>query len=142
MSVTFSVKTVPITSTRSKTGDVRAGPSSTSGVPRDTGPLGEDAESRGAEVNTEIHTEGLRESAEMPGLTRADLRRLEGKDPVGATLAFVVSSLSPSTPTPGVQVANAEVKAWRRAARKGKGKDAALATMFGGTWGEKTFKML
>ena len=48
MSVTFSDKTVPITSSRSKTDDVRARPSSTSGVPRDTGPLGEHAESRGA----------------------------------------------------------------------------------------------
>ena len=68
----------------------------------------------------------------MRGLTRANLRRLEGKDPVAAALASVVSSLPPSETTRilGVEVANAKVKAWRRAAMKRKGKDAALGTMF------------
>ena len=71
----------------------------------------------------------------MLGSTRATLRRLEGKDPVAAALAFIMSSMTPSeaTPTPGVQVANAKVKAWRRAARKEKGKDAPLGAMFGST---------
>ena len=115
MFVTLSAKTVPITSTRSKTDDVRVGPSSTSGVPRDTGPLPEHAESRGAEEFTEIYTEGARPSAsaEAPGLTRANLRRLEGKDPVAAALASIVSSMprSETTPTPGMEVANAKIKA-------------------------------
>ena len=74
----------------------------------------------------------------MPGFTRANLRRLEGKDPVAATLASIVSSLpaSKTTPTPGVEVANARVKACRRAARKD------LSKMFGATWGEETFGIL
>ena len=86
MSVTPSAKTVPITITRSKTDDVRARPTSTSGVPVDTGPLGEIAVTRGAEEIKEIYTERARPSAsaEAPGLTRANLRRLEGKDPVAA----------------------------------------------------------
>ena len=138
----MSAKTVPITSTRPKTGDV-AGPSSTGGVAPDTSPLGEHAESRGAEENTEIYTEGVRPSAEVPGLTRANLRRLEGKDPVAAAIASIVSSLPPSEtmPSRGVEVAIAKVKAWRRAAMKGKGKDAALGTMFGATWGDETFEI-
>ena len=59
-----------------------------------------------------------------------------------AALASVVSSLPPSktTPDPGFEemtkVADAKVKAWRRAARKGKGKDAALGPMFGATCGD------
>ena len=62
---------------------------------------------------------------------------------MAAALASIVSSLPPSeaTPTPGFEVANAKVKAWRRAARKGKGKDAALETMFGATWNEETFEI-
>ena len=94
---------------------------------------------------TEIYTEGVRPSAsaEVPGLTRASLRRLEGKDPVPAALASIVSSIPPSeaTPTPRVAVTNAKVKAWRRAARKGKEKDAPLGTMFEATWGEETFEI-
>ena len=39
-----------------------------------------------------MYTEAVRPSAEMPGLTRANLRRLEGKDPVAAALACIVSS--------------------------------------------------
>ena len=60
----------------------------------------------------------------MPGLTRVNLRRLEGKDPVAAALASIVSSLPPSetTPIPGAEVADTKVKAWRRAAMKEKGK--------------------
>ena len=97
----------------------------------------------GAEENTEIYTEGVRPSAEVPGLTRANLRPLEGKDAVAAALASIVSSLPPSkaTLTPGVEVAIAKVKAWRRAARKGKEEDAALGTMLGATWGEETFEI-
>ena len=54
---------------------------------------------------------------------------------MAAALASIVSSMPPSeaTPTPRVEVANSKVKAWRRAARKGKGKDAPLGTMFGAT---------
>ena len=72
--------------------------------------------------NTEIYTEKSRQGAEVPGLTQANLKRLEHKYPVAATLASVVSSLPPSEtmPFPGFQemtnVANAEVKAWSRAA--------------------------
>ena len=145
MSVTLRCKTVPITSIRSKTYDVRARPTSTSGVPLDTGPLGELAVTRGAEETTEIYTEGvcLSASARAPGLTRANLRRLEAKDPVAAALASVVSLMPPSetTPTSGIEVANAKVKAWRRTARKGKGKDAPLGTMFKATWGKETFRI-
>ena len=147
MSVTFNAKTVPIISTRSKTSDVRIGPSSTSGVPCDTGPLGEHAEPRGAEESTEIYTEEVRPGAEAPGLTPANLKRLEDKDPVAAALASVVSSLPPSETTPirGLEemtkVSNAKVKAWRRAARKEKGKEAGLGPMFGATWGDETLKI-
>ena len=91
-----------------------------------------------------IYTEGVCPGAEVPGLTRANLRRLEGEDPLAAALVSVVSSLPPSEPTPipGVEVANAKVKAWRRAAMKENGKDAALGAMFGATWGDKTFEIL
>ena len=145
MSVNLSAKTMPITGTRSKTDVVRVRPSSTSGVPVDTGPLGELAVTRGAEEIKEIDTEVARPSAsaEAPGLTRANLRRLEGKDPVGVALASVVSSILPSktSPTPGIEVANAKVKAWRRVARKGKEKEAPSGTMFGATWAEETFEI-
>ena len=71
-----------------------------------------------------IYTEVARPSAnaEAPSLTRANLRRLEGKDPVAAALASVLSSMPPSetVPTPEIEVPNAKVNAWRRAARKGK----------------------
>ena len=136
---------MPITSTRSKTDVVRVRPSSTSGVPVDTGALGELAVTRGAEEIKEIYTEGVRPSAsaEATGFTRANLRRLEGKDPAAAALASVVYSMPPSetSPTPGIKVANAKVKAWRRAARRGKGKEAPLGTMFGATWAEETFEI-
>ena len=39
------------------------------------------------------------------------------------------------------KVANAKVKAWRRAAGKAKGKDAALEPMLGATWGDETFEI-
>ena len=64
-----------------------------------------------------------------------------------AALASLVSSLPPSETTPihGFEkmatVANAKVKAWRTAAKKGKGKDAALGPMFGATWGDDTFQI-
>ena len=145
MSVTLSAKTVPITRTRPKTRIVRVRPASTSAVPVDTGPLGELAVTKGAEEIKEIYTGGARPSAsaEAPGLTRANLRHLEGKDPAAAALASAVSSMSPSetSPTPGSQVTNAKVKAWRRAARKGKGKEAPLGMMFGATWAEETFEI-
>ena len=59
---------------------------------------------------------------------------------MAAALAFIVSSMPPSeaTPTPGVEVANAKVKATGRAAREANGKVAPLVTMFGATWGEET----
>ena len=133
MSVTLSAKTVPITSTRSKTDVVRVRPSCTSGVPVDTGPLGKLAVPRGAEEIKEIYTEGAHPSAsaEAPGFTRENIRHLECKDPVAAALASVVSLMPPSetSPTTGIEVENAKVKAWRRAARKGEGKDAPLGTM-------------
>ena len=145
MSVTLSAKTVPITSSGSKTVDVRERPSSTSGVPVDTGHLGELAVTRGAKEITEIYTEGVHPSAsaEALGFTWANLRRLKGKDPVAAALASIVSSMPPSetSPTPGMQMAYAQVKTWRRAARKGKGRDAPLGTMFRATWGEETFEI-
>ena len=145
ISVTLSAKKVPVTSTRYKTDVVRVRPSSTSGVPVDTGPLGEFAVTRGAEEIKGIYIEGAGPSAspEAPGLTRANLRHLEGKDPVAATLASVVSSMpsSETSPTPGIEVANAKVKAWRIAARKEKGKEAPLGTMFGATWPEETFEI-
>ena len=129
MSVTLSARTVPITSTRSKTDVVRVRPSSTSGVPVDSGPLEKLAVTRGAEEIKEMYTEGARPSAsaEAPGVTRANLRRLEGKDPVVAALASVVSSmpLFKTSPTPQIAAANAMVNALRGAARKGEGKEAS-----------------
>ena len=88
-----------------------------------------------------MNTERVRPSASAEA--RANLRRLEGKEPVCASLASIVSSMPPSetTPTPGIEVANTKVKALRRAARKGKGKVAPLGTMFGATWGEETFEI-
>ena len=83
----------------------------------------------------------------MPCLKPANLKRLEDKDPVAAAFASVVSSLPPSETKPirglggMTKVANAKVKAWRRAARKGKGKEAGLGPMFGATWGDKTFEI-
>ena len=142
MSFTLIPKTVRILSTKTKTDDVRARHSSKSRVPRDTGPLGEHAESRGAEEITEIYTQGVhrRASAEAPGSTQANLGRLEGKDPVAAALASILSSMPPSetTPTAGIEVANAKVKAWKTATRRGKGKNAPLRMMFGATWGEES----
>ena len=145
MSVTLSAKTVPVTSTRSQTDVVRVRPSSTSGVPVDTAPVGELAVTRRAEESKEIYTEGARlsASAEAPGSTPANVRPLEGKDPVAAALASVVSSMHPSetSPTPGIEVANAKVKAWRRAARKAKANEAPLGTIFGARWGNETFEI-
>ena len=62
---------------------------------------------------------------------------------MAAALASVVSLMPPSetTPTAGIEVANAKVKAWRRAVRKGKGKDAPSGTTFGASWGEETFEI-
>ena len=102
MSVTLRAKTVSITSTRSKTDVVRVRSSSTSGVPVDTIPLQELAVTRGAEEIKEIYTEGTRPgaSAEVPALTRANLRRLEGKHPVAAALVSIVSSMPRSETSP------------------------------------------
>ena len=79
----------------------------------------------------------------MPGLTQASPKRLEGRNPLVAALASVVFSLplSETTPIPGIELANAKVKAWRRAARKAKGEDSALGPLFGATWGDKTFQV-
>ena len=75
---------------------------------------------------------------------QANLKRLEDNDPVAEALASVVSSLPPSetAPIPGfnemTNVTNAKVKAWRRAARKGEGKEtAAIGPMFATTSGEE-----
>ena len=68
-----------------KDGAVRAGPSSTSGAPRDTSPVGEHAESRGWEENTELFTAGICFGAEVLGLTQAHLKRPEDKDPAAAS---------------------------------------------------------
>ena len=63
---------------------------------------------------------------------------------MATALASVVSSLPPSesSPTPDFEemakVANTKVKAWRRAVRKGKGKETAMmGPMFGTAWGEE-----
>ena len=63
---------------------------------------------------------------------RANLRRLHGKDLVAAALVSVVSSMPPSetSSTPGIEVANAKVNAWRGAARKGNWKESPLGMMF------------
>ena len=81
--------------------------------------------------------------AEVPGLTQASLQRLEGKEPVAAALSSVVSSLPPSEESPTAEfeemakVGNTKVKAWRRAASKGKGQETAMmAPMIRTTWGE------
>ena len=62
---------------------------------------------------------------------------------MAADLASVLSSMPPSetSPTPGIEVANAKVKAWGRAARKGKGKEAPLGTIFRATSGEETLEI-
>ena len=83
-----------------------------------------------------MYTEGPRPSAEVPGLRQANLKQLEDRGSLAAALASVVSSLPPSkrTPFPGFEemtkVAYAKIKAWRRAERKGKGRDAALGPIF------------
>ena len=61
---------------------------------------------------------------------------------MAAALASVVSPMPPSeaSPTQGIEVATAKVKAWRTAARKGKGKEA-LGTTFGATWAEETLEI-
>ena len=58
---------------------------------------------------------------------------------MAAALASFVSWMPPSEtmPIPGIEVANAKVKAWRRGTRKGKWKDAPLGTMFGAMSGGK-----
>ena len=50
-----------------------------------------------------MNIEGVRPGAEVPGLTQANLKRLEDKEPVAAALASVVSSVPPSetAPIPG-----------------------------------------
>ena len=62
---------------------------------------------------------------------------------MAAILASIVSSMPPTetTPTQGIELATARVNACRRAARKVKGKDAPLGTMFRATWGEETFEI-
>ena len=62
---------------------------------------------------------------------------------MAAALASVVSSMPPfeTSPTPGIEMANAKVKAWRRAAGKGKWKEAPLGTMVGATWAEETLEI-
>ena len=147
ISVTLSAKTLPIRS--QPMAEPVAGPSRALSlsevctrevIPRAPGPRGEHRAKR-AEERTSI--EGSRPGAEVPGLTQANLQRLKGKDPKAAALASVVSSLplSKTSPTPELEkkkVANAQVKAWRRASRRGKGKETAMrGPMFGTTWGEE-----
>ena len=84
----------------------------------------------------------MREAPEAPVHER--LRSLEGRDPMAAALLSVVSSLPPSedAPDPEAQaamekVANAKVKAWRKAGKQEKEKEPMKAyPMFGATWGE------
>ena len=104
------------------------------------GPRGQHR-ARGAEEN---NIEGARPSLEVPGLTQANLKHLEGKDPVAAALGSVVSSLPPLQTVPITafeEMANAEAKAGRKAVRKGKGKEAAMGPMFGTTGGDDTFEI-
>ena len=116
MSVTFSAKTKPIT-TRPRAGDVRIGPSSTSGIPRDCGPLGEHTEPRGAKryISPDIPT-----ALEGSALTVENLERLGSRDPLVAALASVVArstpSLTPSATRPdsaNKKLARTKVKEWR-----------------------------
>ena len=62
---------------------------------------------------------------------------------MAAALASVVSLMPPSetSPTPGIEVAKAKVQAWRRAARKGKGKESPVGTIFAATSGEEAFEI-
>ena len=81
---------------------------------------------------------------EFPGLKQENLKRLEGKDPLAAALACVIaryetSSLPPSeiAPIPAFEnLANAKVKAWRKAGTARKGKEMAMGLMFRTMWGE------
>ena len=60
---------------------------------------------------------------------RANLRRLEGKDPVAAALASVVSSMPPSetSPTPGIKVGYCQGQGLEKSGKERKGE--------GGTFG-------
>ena len=116
MSVTFSAKTEPIT-TRPRAGDVRTGPSSTSGIPRDSGPLGEHKKPRGARsyIPRDILT-----APEGSALAVENLESLESRDPLAAALASVVArsttSLWPMTkkihPFMDHGIGEAEEKGW------------------------------
>ena len=86
MCVTLSAKAEAITNTTPKTWDVRTGPSR--GSPLDSGPLGEHTQPRGAEQNKRNITEGARPDAKDHGLTQANLKRLEDRDPLAAILAL------------------------------------------------------
>ena len=102
-------------------------------IPRAPGPRGEHR-TRGAENNIE----GPRPDPEVPGLTHENLRSLEGRDPMAAALLSVVSSLPPSETAllPAFEkVSNAKVRSWWKAGRKEE--EAAMAPMFGITWGEE-----
>ena len=78
-----------------------SGLSTREGIPRAPDPHGEHT-ARGAEEN---NIEGARPGAEVPGLTQANLKRLEGKDTLAAALAPVVSSRSPfeTAPIPAIE---------------------------------------
>ena len=117
MFVTLGAKTEPIT-TRSKTGYLGpTGPSSTSGIPRDSGPRTEH-EARGAReyINPDIPTD-----TEAPTLTLENLERLGSRDPLAAALPSVVAksecpSLSPSVARPDLaneRLARMKEKEWR-----------------------------
>ena len=103
-------------------------------VPQSSGSPGEQRE-KGAREN--IGEKGARQDREVPVLTQENLRSLEGRDPMAAVLLSVVPSLPPSetAPIPAFEkVANAKVRAWRKAGRKEK--DTSAAPMFGTTLGE------
>ena len=126
MPVSLSAKTVPMMSqptVKPVAGPSRAlflaglcGLTTREIIPRARGPRGEHR-ARGTEESNENNIEGARRDAEVPGLAQAKLKRLEGREPVAATLASLVSSLllSRTSPIPAFEemakVVDAKVKA-------------------------------
>ena len=144
MSVTMSARNLPIRS--QPTAKPVAGPSRApflSGrrteevIPRKPSPRGEHR-ARGAEENIE----GGQPDVES---TQENLKRLEGNNPVVAALASVISiserSSLPPSETGAIpafdKLANAKVKAWRKAGRTAKGKETTVGLMFRMTRGRE-----
>ena len=86
----------------------------------------------GEQIAREAEEAYIREVPEVPVLTQEILRSLEGRDPMAAALLSVVPSLPPSKAAPVLaskaakesqaameKVANAKVKARRRAGKEG-----------------------